>query len=123
MTGSGFDKIAVMIIMAIIIPVAALFISWLFQTITGLVSPTEGKSRTYECGMDPKGPGNLQFNVRYYVYALIFVIFDVEVIFLYPWAVAFKNLGIFALIEMFIFLIILIFGFIYAWRKGALEWR
>ena len=68
------------------------------------------------------GSSWIQYNVGYYIFALIFVIFDVEVIFLFPWAVAFKKLGLFALVEMFIFLAILIFGLAYAWKKGALRW-
>lgn len=64
----------------------------------------------------------MQFKVQYYIYALVFVIFDIETVFLYPWAVAYNKLGLFALIEMFIFMAILLFGLIYAWRKDALAW-
>jgi NADH-quinone oxidoreductase subunit A len=84
--------------------------------------PTESKLSTYECGLEALGDIWVQFKVQYYVYALAFVIFDIEVAFLYPWAVAFNQLGLFALIEMAIFLFILAGGLVYAWRKGALEW-
>jgi NADH-quinone oxidoreductase subunit A len=84
--------------------------------------PSRVKLQTYECGESTVGSSWIQYNVGYYIFALIFVIFDVEVVFLFPWAVAFKKLGLFALIEMFIFLAILIFGLVYAWRKGALKW-
>jgi NADH-quinone oxidoreductase subunit A len=84
--------------------------------------PTKVKLQNYECGEVPIGSSWIQYNVGYYIFALIFVIFDVEVVFLFPWAVAFGKLGLFALIEMFIFLLILIFGLVYAWRKGALKW-
>jgi NADH-quinone oxidoreductase subunit A len=84
--------------------------------------PTKVKLQNYECGEVPVGSSWIQYNVGYYIFALIFVIFDVEVVFLFPWAVAFGKLGLFALIEMFIFLLILIFGLVYAWRKGALKW-
>lgn len=84
--------------------------------------PTPIKQSTYECGLEAIGSIWVQFKVQYYLYALAFVIFDVEVIFLYPWAVAFNQLGLFALVEMLIFLAILAFGLVYAWRKGALEW-
>jgi NADH-quinone oxidoreductase subunit A len=84
--------------------------------------PGRVKLQNYECGEAPIGTSRIQYNVGYYIFALIFVIFDVEVVFLFPWAVAFKKLGLFALIEMFIFLAILIFGLVYAWRKGALKW-
>jgi NADH-quinone oxidoreductase subunit A len=84
--------------------------------------PTKVKLQNYECGETPIGSSWIQYNVGYYIFALLFVIFDVEVVFLFPWAVAFGKLGLFALIEMFIFLLILIFGLVYAWRKGALKW-
>ena len=85
--------------------------------------PNPIKSASYECGMESKGDSWVQFKVQYYVYALIFVIFDIEVIFIYPWAVAFKQMGLFALIEMFVFLAILGFGLVYAWKKNVLEWK
>jgi NADH:ubiquinone oxidoreductase subunit 3 (subunit A) len=77
---------------------------------------------TYESGVVPFGQAWAQFNVRYYLFGLIFVIFDVEVIYLYPWAIVFRQLGKFAFVEMLIFLVILMIGLAYAWRKGALEW-
>lgn len=80
------------------------------------------KTLTYESGVIPFGQAWAQFNVRYYLFALIFVVFDVEVIYLYPWAVVFRQLGAFAFFEMVIFLLILLVGLTYAWRKGALEW-
>jgi len=85
-------------------------------------NPSDSKSSTYECGEIPIGTSWIQFNVRYYLFALIFVIFDVEVVFLFPWAIVFKQLGLFAFIEMVIFIAILVIGLIYAWRKGILKW-
>lgn len=84
--------------------------------------PTEVKLSTYECGLEAIGDIWVQFRIEYYLYALAFVIFDIETVFLYPWAVAYNQLGLFALVEMFVFLLILVTGFMYAWRKGALEW-
>jgi NADH:ubiquinone oxidoreductase subunit 3 (subunit A) len=84
--------------------------------------PQAQKRMTYESGVVPFGQAWAQFNVRYYLFALVFVIFDVEVIYLYPWAIVFRRLGKFAFVEMLIFLIILLIGLAYAWRKGALEW-
>ncbi len=84
--------------------------------------PSPCKLDSYECGELPVGSSWIQFNSRYYIIGLIFVIFDVEVIFLVPWALVLKTLGVTALIEMIIFLAILILGLIWAWRKGALEW-
>lgn len=85
--------------------------------------PGGEKEKTYECGPDTQGPTWVQFKISYFMYALIFVIFDVETVFLYPWAVAFKSVGLFALIEMIIFIAILAIGLWYAWKKGALEWK
>jgi NADH-quinone oxidoreductase subunit A len=85
--------------------------------------PTSKKGEPYESGMIPYGPGTRKMSVRYYLVAVLFIIFDVEVIFFLPWAVAFKQLGLFALIEMFIFVAILLVGFVYIWKKGALEWE
>jgi NADH-quinone oxidoreductase subunit A len=84
--------------------------------------PNPVKQANYECGEVPIGQGWIQFNVRYYLFAIIFVIFDVEVVFLFPWAVVYKSLGFFAFIEMLVFIGILIFGLVYVWRKGALKW-
>jgi len=110
--------VGVMVIIALFVPLAALIMARIFMPF----DPREAKNTTYECGVEPVGDAWIQFNIKYYVYALIFVIFDVETIFLYPWAVAFNQLGLFALIEMFIFLTVLFIGLAYAWRKGALEW-
>ena len=81
------------------------------------------KNSPYECGEVVKGTSRVQFNVRYYLFALIFVIFDVEVLFVVPWAVVFKQLGSVAYFEMMIFIFILALGLFYAWKKGALEWQ
>ena len=84
--------------------------------------PTPVKLSTYECGLEVMGDLWVQLKIQYYLYALAFVIFDIETVFLYPWAVAYNQLGLFALLEMGIFLLILGAGLVYAWRKGALEW-
>lgn len=84
--------------------------------------PTAIKLSTYECGELPVGQSWIQFNNRFYVIALVFLIFDVEIVFLFPWAVAFKSLGLFAFVEALIFVAILLVGLAYVWRKGDLEW-
>lgn len=84
--------------------------------------PNEFKLSTYECGEIPIGSAWIQYNVRYYFFVLVFLVFDVETIFLFPWAVTIKEVGVVAMIEMLIFLSVLFLGLIYAWRKGALEW-
>lgn len=114
-----FGKVGFMAILAFIVPTIAVVLSRFLQP----RFTTESKLQTYECGIKPYGSAWVQFNIRYYIYALIFVIFDIETIFLFPWAVAFKNLGLFAVVEMFIFLTILVVGFAYAWKKGALDWH
>lgn len=78
---------------------------------------------TYECGVETYGTSWVRFNVSFYLYALLFVIFDIETVFLYPWAVAFRPLGMSGLLEMFVFIAILLVGLAYAWRKGALKWE
>jgi NADH-quinone oxidoreductase subunit A len=80
------------------------------------------KLTTYECGIDPVGEGWSQSQIRYYIYAFLFVIFDVEAVFLFPWAVVFERLGWFAVVEMAIFIVILGVGLLYAWRKQVLKW-
>ena len=105
--------------------VAGLLFVFLNMALVKIVAPrrpNREKNTTYECGEDPVGSGWLNFNARFYLIAILFVIFDVETIFLYPWAVVFRKLGLFAFVEMMLFLAILLVGFAYAWRKGALEW-
>jgi NADH-quinone oxidoreductase subunit A len=85
--------------------------------------PTARKQMPYESGMNPIGPGTRRMTVRYYLVAVLFILFDIEIIFFLPWAVAFHSLGLFGLIEMGIFIIILLVGYVYAWKKGALEWE
>ena len=85
-------------------------------------NPSKSKLMPYECGIDPIDNARGRYTVRYYIIAILFVVFDVETIFLFPWAVKFKALGVFGLVEMLIFLVILIAGYIWMWKKGALEW-
>jgi len=85
-------------------------------------NPSKTKLMPYECGIDPIDSARGRYTVRYYIIAILFVVFDVETIFLFPWAVKFKAFGLFGLLEMLIFLAILIVGYIWVWKKGALEW-
>lgn len=85
-------------------------------------NPSKTKLMPYECGIDPFDSARGRYTVRYYIIAILFVVFDVETIFLFPWAVRFRWLGVFGLVEMLIFLGILIVGYIWVWKKGALEW-
>ena len=104
--------------------VGILFLS-VSLTVSSLIRPSvysEEKLISYECGENPVGSPWIQFNIRFYVFALIFVIFDVEVAFLIPWAVVFKKLGMFAFVEGLIFIAILAVGLAYVWAKGDLQW-
>ncbi len=83
---------------------------------------SRGKLEVYECGIEPRRDARQPFSVRFYIVAMLFLVFDVETIFLFPWAVQFQQLALFGLIEMFIFVAILLFGYFYAWQRGALEW-
>jgi NADH-quinone oxidoreductase subunit A len=85
--------------------------------------PESDKLSPYECGFEAFEDARMQFDVRYYLLAILFIIFDLEIAFLFPWAVVFKQIGIVALIEMGLFLLLLVIGFAYVWKKGALEWE
>jgi len=113
-----FGTIFLFVIIGAVLLIAAL----LLAKILSPSKPSKNKLDTYECGEEAEGSAWVQFNIRYYVIALIFIIFDVEVLFLFPWSVVFKELGWLAFIEMSIFIIILIFGLVYVWRKRDLDW-
>jgi NADH:ubiquinone oxidoreductase subunit 3 (subunit A) len=85
--------------------------------------PNPIKSQTYECGVETVGDSWVQFRVQYYIFALIFLVFDVETVFLFPWAVALERLPLFAVFEGIVFILILVVGLIYIWRKGDLQWQ
>jgi NADH:ubiquinone oxidoreductase subunit 3 (subunit A) len=94
-------------------------------TVAAILSPKKPdaiKNSTYECGVETVGETWVQFKAQYYVYALVFLVFDVETIFLYPWAVAYNQLTLFGVMEAILFITILLVGLLYAWRKGSLEW-
>jgi len=106
-----------------------IFIALAFGVVTLLISyfvqpkyPEAEKLSAYECGSEPFSDARMPFPVRYYIFAMLFVIFDIEVIFLYPWAVVFNKLGIIGLVEMMVFIALFLVAYVYAWRKGALEW-
>jgi NADH-quinone oxidoreductase subunit A len=85
--------------------------------------PSEIKGTIFECGNEPTGPGWGRFSIKFYRVAILFIVFDVEVVFMYPWAVVYRELGLFGFVELMTFMAILLIGYAYAWRKGALEWR
>ncbi|HUL44740.1 MAG TPA: NADH-quinone oxidoreductase subunit A [Bacteroidota bacterium] len=89
----------------------------------GPKNPSDVKLSTYESGMEPIRNARERVSVKYYIIAMLFILFDIEVVFLYPWAVNFRLLGVFGLVEMGIFIFILLLGYLYVWKKGALEWN
>lgn len=110
--------IGLFFIVGLIIPVGAIAFAW----ILGPKKPNPVKQTTYECGIETVGDSWVQFKAQYYIFALVFLVFDVETVFLFPWAVRLGQLGLFAVLEGIIFILILIAGLVYTWRKGMLEW-
>ena len=106
----------------VIIGAVLLTVALLLAKLLSPSRPSKNKLSTYECGEEAEGSAWVKFNIRYYIIALIFIIFDVEVLFLFPWAVVYKDLGWLAFIEMAIFLFVLIIGLVYVWKKGDLNW-
>jgi len=115
---SDFLFVGILLVFSILLPVAGLGFAWVIRP----KKPNPIKKSTYECGIETIGDAWVQFKAQYYIYALIFVIFDVEAVFLLPWAVAYDRLPLFALVEAVVFIAILVLALVYAWRKGALRW-
>lgn len=113
-----FGRVLIFLIIGAVFVAAGLIVARLLRA----HRPYPSKLSTYECGEVPVGDTRIRFNIRFYVIALIFLIFDVEVVFLFPWALVLRELGWFALMEMVVFLGILFVGYAYVWRKGDLEW-
>ncbi len=114
-----YIAIGLMIVLATIVALIAIGLGNLF----GPKNKSDVKSMPYESGMNPYGEGTRRMPVRFYLVAVLFILFDIEVVFFLPWAVVFRQLGLFGLIEMIIFIVVLLVGYIYAWKKGALEWE
>jgi NADH-quinone oxidoreductase subunit A len=113
-----FGRVLIFILIGALFVAIGLLVAWLLRP----HRPYPSKNTTYECGETPIGDTRIRFNIRFYVVALIFLIFDVEVVFLFPWAMVYRSLGWFAFVEMLVFLGILLVGFAYVWRKGDLDW-
>ena len=114
-----YVAIALMIVLATLVALIAIGLGALF----GPRKESKEKSMPYESGMNPYGEGTRRMPVRFYLVAVLFILFDIEVVFFLPWAVTFRQLGWFGLIEMIVFIAILLVGYVYAWKKGALEWE
>jgi len=113
-----YFPILLFIFVALVFGVATLLLSYLVQP----KYPESEKLTTYECGSEPFSDARMPFPVRYYIFAMLFVIFDIEVIFLYPWAVVFTKIELIGLVEVLVFIGLFLVAYVYAWRKGALEW-
>lgn len=110
----------------IVVILTAIALVVLAMTIAKLIAPRSfnpQKGEPYECGIPTRGQSWVQFKVGYYLFAILFLMFDIETVFLFPWAVVVQEVGIYALVSVIFFLLILILGLAYAWRKGALEWK
>ena len=119
-----YGLVLILALAAVIVPLSMLAISKCSQLVRiRPYKPNPVKAEIFECGMEPIGGRWVQFNFRYYLYALLFLIFDVTAIFIYPWAINLKNLGLAGLVPMFAFIFLLVLAWLYAWRRGALEWR
>lgn len=110
--------ILLFLLTGIVFAALLLFVGRFFR----LSRPYREKLIAYESGNEPTEAPRMRFSVKFYLIAILFVIFDVEAIYLYPWAVAYNHLGLFALVEMLFFIFLLLVGYVYAWKKGALEW-
>jgi len=115
---ADYLPILVMALLAAALPLATILLARAIQT----RRPNPAKLEPYECGIEPITDARDRYSIRYYLVAMLFVIFDVETVFMFPWAVIFDKLRLFGLIEMFVFIFILVVGYYYAWQKGALEW-
>ena len=114
-----YVAIALMVALSTVVALIAIGLG----TIFGPKKESAAKSMPYESGMNPYGEGTRRMPIRFYLIAVLFILFDIEVVFFLPWAVVFRQLGLFGLIEMVIFIVILLVGYVYAWKKGALEWE
>ncbi|HVI91580.1 MAG TPA: NADH-quinone oxidoreductase subunit A [Dongiaceae bacterium] len=120
MTGIEFLPVLFMAAGIVVVAVATLFVSSRLRP----SNPYPAKNMPYECGMDPAGEAaGGRFRVQFFILAILLVIFDVEAMFLFPWAVVLKSIGLVGYVEMFVFILLLLVGFAYAWLKGALEWE
>lgn len=115
----SYLPILVLIVVAFGFAVGSVVLSRLI----GQKKPSAVKLAPYECGMPPVGSARDRISVKFYLIAMMFIVFDIEAVFLYPWAVLFKRLGLFGFVEMGVFIVILLVGYIYVWKKGALEWE
>jgi NADH-quinone oxidoreductase subunit A len=115
----AYLPILLLVIVAVLFGMASL----VFSSLIGIKKPSPVKLSPYESGCEPVGTARERFSIKFYLIAMLFILFDIEAVFLYPWAILYKKLGVFGLVEMGVFIVILFVGYIYVWKKGALEWE
>ncbi|BAT72298.1 NADH-quinone oxidoreductase subunit A [Thermosulfidibacter takaii ABI70S6] len=116
---SPYVPVLILFVLAVAFGIVTLIVAWFVRP----DKPYDEKLSPYECGINPLMPAKVRVPIRFFVIILLFLLFDVEAVFMYPWAVMYKKLGVWGFIEMFLFIVILLIGYIYAWAKGALEWE
>ncbi len=114
-----FLPVAIFLLLGVVVSVGMLVAGWFIRP----RNPYREKLLTYESGITPFMDAHQKFSIRYYIIAMLFLIFDIEAVFLYPWAMAYNQIGLYGFVQMVIFVIILLVGYFYAWKKGALEWE
>ena len=122
MAGNPYFSLAVLFVVALCFGLTPLALAWLWARVFSPAKPNALKNAIYECGLEPRGDAWVQFRSAYYLYAIIFLIFDVEAVFLLPFAVAFTGLGIAASVSMLVFVLMVVEGLAWAWAKGVLTW-
>lgn len=115
---ASYVPLLIHVLLAMVVAGALVFLSWA----VGHRKPSRTKQQAYECGIRPTGDAREPFSVKFYLVAMLFILFDVEAIFLYPWAVVYRELRLFGFVEMMLYIGILLTGYIYLWKKGALDW-
>ena len=118
MEQNSFLPILIMLAIAILFAIFTV----VFSSLLGKKTYEKGKLKAYECGIEPIGEPHARFDIKFYLIAIFFLLFDIEALFLFPWAVVFSSLGLYGFVEMFLFIAILVFGLAYVWKKGALKW-
>jgi len=120
---SQYFPILLFVVLGLVIGVVPMALGWIGNLTLGWHRPNPDKLSPYECGFEAFEDARMKFDVRYYLVAILFILFDLEIAFLFPWAVALNDIGLFGFLSMMLFLAILVVGFVYEWMKGALEWE
>ena len=119
----NYFPILLFIFVAIAVGAAPMLLGWVASSLVGVNRPDSEKLSPYECGFEAFEDARMKFDVRYYLVAILFILFDLEIAFLFPWAIALGEIGLFGFVAMMVFLGVLVVGFVYEWKKGALEWE